>query len=75
MTVEEAARSREVRPKVRAVLSEPPPADLMERIERLYAAAREGDREAVLARLREVVPGFTPSAVAARTGVSPSGSR
>ena len=59
MTAEEAARSREVRPKVRAVQSPPPPADLLERIDRLYAVAQKGDRDAVLAALREVVPGFT----------------
>jgi FlaA1/EpsC-like NDP-sugar epimerase len=74
MTAEEAARSREVRPKVRAVESPPPPADLLEQIDRVYAAAREGDREMVIAALRDVVPGFTPAA-AAGAGVTPSGSR
>jgi FlaA1/EpsC-like NDP-sugar epimerase len=74
MTAAEATRSKEVRPKVRAVESPPPPADLHERIERLHAAARKGDREAVFAALREAVPGFTP-ALPAGAGVTPSGSR
>ncbi len=56
MTAEEAARSREVRPKVRAVESAPPPPDLLVRIERLHAVASVGDRELVFAALREVVP-------------------
>jgi FlaA1/EpsC-like NDP-sugar epimerase len=74
MTAEEARRSREVRPKVRSVESEPPPADLLERIERLHAVAALGDRDAVLAALRAVVPGYTPAA--AVTAVpAPSGSR
>ncbi len=75
MTAEEAARSREVRPKVRAVESPPPPADLLERVDRLYAAAQKGDRDAVLAALRDVVPAFTPSVVVAGESVTPSGSR
>jgi len=75
MTAEEAARSREVRPKVRAVESPPPPADLLQRIERLYAVAQRGERDAVLAALREVVPGFTPSVAVAGESVTPSGSR
>ena len=75
MTVEEAARSREVRPKVRAVQSPPPPADLLERIEKLQAVAQRGERDAVLQALRDVVPGFTPALAAAASGVTPSGSR
>jgi FlaA1/EpsC-like NDP-sugar epimerase len=70
MTDEEAARSSEVRPKVRAVRCEPPPADLSERIARLDALARAGDRDGVLQALRDTVPGFTPTAA-----VTPSGSR
>lgn len=73
MTAEEAARSREVRPKVRAVESAPPPADLPSRIEKLHALAREGDRDALLMALREVVPGFTPALGGAQ--VIPSESR
>jgi FlaA1/EpsC-like NDP-sugar epimerase len=73
LTAEEAARSREVRPKVRAVQSPPPPPDLLERIGRLEALARAGDRDGVLAALREVVPSFTPAQPVA--GVTPSGSR
>ena len=69
MTTEEAARSREVRPKVRAVQSAPPPPDLLERIERLHAVASVGDRDAVLAGLRAVVPSYTPAGV---TAVTPS---
>ena len=67
MTAEEAARSREVRPKVRAVQSAPPPPDLLEKIERLHAVASVGDRDAVLAGLRAVVPTYTPAGVAAVT--------
>jgi FlaA1/EpsC-like NDP-sugar epimerase len=74
MTADEAARSREVRPKVRAVESTAPPPDLLERIDRLHSVARKGDREAVIAALREVVPNFTPTGAVA-AAVSPSGSR
>jgi FlaA1/EpsC-like NDP-sugar epimerase len=74
MTAEEAARSREMRPKVRAVQVERPPADLRERLERLRAAAERGDRDGVLAALREVVPSYTPAAAFAG-GVIPTGSR
>jgi hypothetical protein len=59
----EAAHSREVRPKVRAVESAPPPPDLLERIEKLQADAAVGDREAVIAALRGVVPAYTPATV------------
>ena len=72
MTDEEAARSSEVRPKVRAVRCEPPPADLSERIARLDGLARAGDRDGVLLELRDTVPGFTPALAAA---VTPSESR
>ncbi|HEY7925028.1 MAG TPA: nucleoside-diphosphate sugar epimerase/dehydratase [Vicinamibacteria bacterium] len=75
MTAEETARSREVRPKVRAVESAPPPVDLLERVERLHAVARMGDRDAVLAALRDVVPTFKPAAAPATAYVTPSGSR
>jgi FlaA1/EpsC-like NDP-sugar epimerase len=77
MTAEEAANSREVRPKVRAVESAPPPPDLLERIEKLQAVASVGDREAVIAALRGVVPAYTPATVGAPVGAGfiPSGSR
>jgi FlaA1/EpsC-like NDP-sugar epimerase len=75
MTAEEAARSREVRPKVRAVESAPPPADLLERVERLHAVARMGDRDAVLATLRDLVPAYTPAVAPTTANVTPSGSR
>jgi FlaA1/EpsC-like NDP-sugar epimerase len=77
MTAEEAAHSREVRPKVRAVESAPPPADLLDRIEKLQAVASMGDREAVIAALRGVVPAYTPATVGAPVGAGliPSGSR
>jgi len=74
MTAAELARSREVRPKVRAVESAPPPPDLLERIDRLHAVACVGDREAVLSALRAVVPGYTPAAAAA-IAFTPSGAR
>jgi hypothetical protein len=62
---------------VRAVESAPPAADLLERIEKLQAAASAGDREAVIAALRGVVPAYTPAAAAAPVGAGliPSGSR
>jgi FlaA1/EpsC-like NDP-sugar epimerase len=72
MTAEEAVNSYEVRPKVRAVRSAPAPPDLMERIGRLEALAREGSRERLLEALREAVPGFAP---APRVALTPSGSR
>jgi FlaA1/EpsC-like NDP-sugar epimerase len=75
MTEEEQARSREVRPKVRAVQSEPPPADLAERIARLEALAAAGDREGVIEALRDTVPGYTPSRAATPTAVTPSAAR
>jgi FlaA1/EpsC-like NDP-sugar epimerase len=65
MALDEAARSREVRPKVKTVHSVPPPADLLEKIRLLEDAARAGDRARVLDRLREIVPGFTPTPVTA----------
>jgi FlaA1/EpsC-like NDP-sugar epimerase len=74
MTPEEAARSREVRRKVKAVQSERAPLDLLERVDRLHLAAQRGDRDAVFAGLRDVVPGFTPAAALAG-GVTPTGSR
>ena len=58
MTSEEAAQSREVRPKVRAVQSAPPPPDLMEQVARLETLAREGKRPELLVALRDVVPGY-----------------
>ena len=74
MTPEEAARSREVRPKVRAVPVDRPGADLREKLDRLHDAARRGDRVAVVAGLRDVIPGYSP-AVAEAGGVTPIGSR
>jgi len=73
MTAEETIRSQEVRPKVRAVQSLPPPPDLMDQISRLEILAREGDREAVLAALRDVVPGYAPSGRAVGVGVTARG--
>jgi len=74
MTSEEAAHSREVRPKVRAVQSPPPPADLLAHIERLHAVASVGDRDAVVAALRSVVPEYTPAVAAVGAAPTPSGS-
>jgi FlaA1/EpsC-like NDP-sugar epimerase len=73
MTAEETAASREIRPKVRAVQSPPPPADLLASVARLEALARGGDRAGLLDALIEVVPSFTPSRPGAR--VTPTGSR
>src|SRR5262249_14812779 len=72
MTAEEAARSREVRAKVKAVTIDAPPTDLLDRVDRLAIAAQRGDREAVLAGLRDVVHGFTPSAATASAGLTPT---
>jgi FlaA1/EpsC-like NDP-sugar epimerase len=58
MTADEADRSREVRPKVRAVQSPAPPSDLMDRVARLEALAGDGRREMLLEALREIVPGY-----------------
>jgi FlaA1/EpsC-like NDP-sugar epimerase len=71
MTAEEEAASREIRPRVRAVQSPPPPANLLESVARLEALARGGDRVGLLDALAEVVPGFTPARPA--TGVTPGG--
>jgi FlaA1/EpsC-like NDP-sugar epimerase len=73
MTAQEAARSRVVRSKVRAVESPAPPGDLLQRVERLHAVARRGDREGVLAALRDVVPEFR-TAAGSKVGVVPHGS-
>jgi FlaA1/EpsC-like NDP-sugar epimerase len=59
MTEEESRNSRQVQPQVRAVQSPPPPPDLMARVSGLEALAREGDRPALLAALRAVVPSYT----------------
>jgi FlaA1/EpsC-like NDP-sugar epimerase len=75
MTSDEAKKSREMRPKVRAVESAPPSTDLMERLERLQSAAVVGDREAVIAALRAVVPEYAPAAPSVGAAVTPSGSR
>jgi FlaA1/EpsC-like NDP-sugar epimerase len=75
MTQEEAAHSRDVRAKVRAVQSTPPTNELLEHVEQLHDVARRGDRDGVLAALREIVPGFTPATSRAAEGVTPSGSR
>ena len=75
MTVEEAARSREVRPKVRAIQGPPPPPDLMERIAALETLARQGRREDLLEALREMVPGYERSPAPVVAGLSPGGSR
>jgi FlaA1/EpsC-like NDP-sugar epimerase len=73
MSVEEAAASREVRPKVRSVQGPRPPASLLESVARLEALARRGDREGLRDALVEIVPGFTPARPA--RAVTPSGSR
>ncbi len=74
MTAEEADRSREVRPKVRAVQSPAPPPDLMGRIARLEELARGGRREELLEALEGIVPGYLrPRHAAAR--VTPSEAR
>jgi FlaA1/EpsC-like NDP-sugar epimerase len=72
MTAEEAARSREVRPKVRAVHSPAPPADLMDEISRLEALARDGRREALLDALGAAIPSYVRADQGAQARVTPS---
>lgn len=62
MTPEEEARSRPVSDAIRVVDTAPPPADWVRRLEALEALAVDGDAAAVVAALRDLVPGYTPDA-------------
>src|SRR5581483_8245983 len=68
MTEDELQGSRLLEHRIRVILSSPPPADLAREIDRLEAAARGGDRPAILTALRELVPAFDPSG---GTGLTP----
>jgi len=59
MTDEEAARSRELRDRVRVIDDMPFPPDLMERIARLDRLAAEGDGRALVSALESIVPSYT----------------
>jgi len=65
------AESRGLRPAA----SLPPSSSAESLLERLYAVAQKGDRDALLAALRDVVPAFTPSVVVVADGVTPKRSR
>ena len=58
MSAEEAAASREIRPKVRAVQGPPPPADLLESVARLEALARARRPRGPAGRARRDRPGL-----------------
>ena len=60
MTPDEEARSRPVSEAIRAVDTEPPPPEWMRRLEALEALAAKGDAAAIVAALRDLVPGYTP---------------
>ncbi len=58
MTPEETSRSRQLAHGIRVILSAPPDADLVQRVDRLETAARRGDRAAVRAILQSIVPQY-----------------
>jgi FlaA1/EpsC-like NDP-sugar epimerase len=60
MTEEEARGSRRVRDGILSVPSPGAPADLLTRIENLDRLASRGDRQAILAGLREALPCYSP---------------
>jgi FlaA1/EpsC-like NDP-sugar epimerase len=60
MSDEEEARSRRVSDAIRVVDTEPPSAEWMRRLEALERLAVDGDPAAVVAALRDLVPGYTP---------------
>ena len=60
MTEEEARTSRVVRDGILSVKSTMGPPDLVDRIAILERLAAEADRPAILAALREALPGYTP---------------
>jgi FlaA1/EpsC-like NDP-sugar epimerase len=63
MTAEEAAQSHRLRGSIRVIDTVEGPLDLQARIEALGALARAGDREALLAEIRALVPAFESPAV------------
>lgn len=60
MTPDEEARSRPVSESIRVVDVAAPSADWVGRLEALEALAVRGDAAAVVAALRDLVPGYTP---------------
>jgi FlaA1/EpsC-like NDP-sugar epimerase len=62
MTEEEARGSRRVRDGILSVPSPVAPADLLTRIETLERLASQADRPAILAGLRDALPGYSPLA-------------
>jgi FlaA1/EpsC-like NDP-sugar epimerase len=65
MTAEEAAQSHRLRGSIRVIDTVEAPLDLSARIEALGEWARVGDREALLAEMRALVPAFDTPAVPA----------
>jgi len=61
MTEEEAGQSRLVRDHFRVVPAQATPPDLLARVERLAALAREGDRAGIVAELQALIPGYAPA--------------
>jgi FlaA1/EpsC-like NDP-sugar epimerase len=59
LLTEEEEQTSEVRNRILVARSPAPPADLAERLRELRAHANTGDRAAVLAAIRRVVPTFT----------------
>jgi FlaA1/EpsC-like NDP-sugar epimerase len=62
MTDEEEARSRRVSDAIRVVDTPAPGPEWVRRLEELEVLAREGDGEAVVAALRDLVPTYQPDA-------------
>jgi hypothetical protein len=60
MTEEEWKRSRKVRDMIRVIDGVSAEADLLDSIAHMEAVARAGDRAAVIAAIRGVVPEFVP---------------
>ena len=62
MTADEERRSRRVSDAIRVVDTPPPSLEWIRRLEALEALAVEGEPAAVVAALRDLVPGYTPDA-------------
>ena len=58
MTSDEAAASRPFRDAIRAILTPPPPAPVMDAISSIEQQAEQGDREGVLAGLGALFPTY-----------------
>ena len=67
MTEEERSSSRSLARGFSVITTPPPSAELLDSVARLEAAARAGDREALFARLQEIVPDYVRD-VSSRAG-------